>query len=93
MLANIVLLSLSHSNHHKSKYLQEEGTDKSYTEVFYKKGSSVKVYFLSIRETNTFSIEKMEKQNWFSGHSSPLLTRQVEILQEENETQVWMLER
>lgn len=33
----------------------------------------------------------MEKQNKFSKHSLPLLTRQVEVRQEEDETQFQML--
>lgn len=36
--------------------------------------------------------QKLEKQNKFSRQSSPLLTRQVDVRQEEDETQFQMLE-
>lgn len=49
------------------------------------------MYFLA-SEKQTPPAAKMEKQNKFSRHSSPLLTRRVAALREEDEKRVQMLE-
>lgn len=51
----------------------------------------LKCVFPKHQRNKYFQHQKNGKQNKFPRHSSPLLTRQVEVLQEQDETQVQML--